>query len=168
MPDMPSETLAKKQQLRDIEENRDVAAIAYLWILSVVVLYRYKHSPFVQLHARQGMWLFMVSIPIWLVPRVGHYLEFFVLAAMIIGFLNAAQGQYHDLPIIGALARGTLTLRDLWRVCLDGIVHSVHVMKKGVMGPERKIPPQGQENGVPVKTGEQHVRTMPQSERPAS
>ena len=122
------------EQREDIEKHKDVAAIAYLWIFSIVVLYRFKHSPFVQHHARQGMWLFCISIPIWLIPRVGHYIEFFVLAAMIIGFLNAAQGEYHDLPIIGALARGTLTLRDLWKILLRGIIRSAKTVKRGVVG----------------------------------
>ena len=126
------------EQSGDIERNKDVAAMSYLWILSVVVLYARKDSPFIQYHARQGMWLFLLSIPVWLIPKIGQYLEFFVLALMIIGFLNAAQGRQHDLPVIGQLAKGTLTLRDLWKKCVSAILHGFNVFKRGVR-PEQSV-----------------------------
>jgi|SRR3989344_1042896 len=125
------------EQQADIEKNKDVAAMSYLWILSVAVLYARRESPFIQYHARQGLWLFFVSIPVWLIPVAGRYLEFFVLAGMIIGFINAAQGRMHDLPIIGQLAKGTLTLRDLWKRAVAAILHGVDVLKRGVR-PEKK------------------------------
>lgn len=122
------------EQQADIEKNKDVAAMSYLWIISIVVLYSRRDSPFVQYHARQGVWLFLISIPFWLIPTVGNLLEFLVLAGMIIGFLNAAQGRYHDVPIIGALAKGTLTLRDIWGVCVGAVVHAFSTLKRGVVG----------------------------------
>ena len=115
----------------DIEKNKDIAAMSYIWILSVVVLYARRDSPFAQYHARQGLWLFVISIPLWLVPGIGHLLELFVLAGMIIGFINAAQGKEHDVPIIGQLAKGTLTLRDIWKKIVDAVVHAWGVLKKG-------------------------------------
>jgi len=126
------------EQASDIEHNKDVAAMSYLWILSVVVLYARQDSPFIQYHARQGIWLFLISIPVWLIPNIGQYLEFFILALMIIGFLNAAQGRQHDLPVIGQLAKGTLTLRDLWKKCVDAVLHGFNVLKRGVK-PEKKL-----------------------------
>ncbi len=137
---LPSEPLLTPEQRADIEKNKDVAAMSYLWILSVVVLYARRDSPFVQYHARQGMWLFLISIPVWLIPGIGRYLEFFVLAGMIIGFLNAAQGRHHDLPVIGQLAKGTLTIRDLWKKCVAGIVKGFGVLKSGIT-PRRSAPP---------------------------
>lgn len=135
----PEGTLLTPEQRADIEKNKDVAAMSYLWILSVVVLYARRDSPFIQYHARQGLWLFLVSIPVWLIPIAGRYLEFFVLAAMIIGFINAAQGLMHDLPVIGQLAKGTLTLRDLWKKGVAAILHGTDVLKRGVR-PEKKEP----------------------------
>lgn len=120
------------EQQEDIAKNKDVAAISYLWILSVVVLYARRDSPFIQYHAKQGAWLFLLSIPTWLIPGVGQYLEFIILAGMIIGFLNAAQGRYHDVPIIGALAKGTLTLMDIWKSVVSAIVSAFSVLKRGV------------------------------------
>src|SRR3990167_7345701 len=134
------------EQLADIEKNKDVAAMSYLWILSVAVLYARRESPFIQYHARQGLWLFLVSIPVWLIPVAGRYLEFFVLAGMIIGFLNAAQGRMHDLPVIGALAKGTLTLRDLWKKgvammlrALDVFLRAITPTKKGEKAPQDQV-----------------------------
>ena len=120
------------EQKADVEKNKDVAAMSYLWIISVVVLYARRDSPFVQYHAKQGLWLFVLSIPLWLIPGIGRYLEFFILAGMIIGFLNAAQGKMHDVPIIGQLAKGTLTLSDIWKKCVGAVKHALGVLKKGV------------------------------------
>lgn len=132
MPEQPT-----PEQRADIEKNKDVAAISYLWILSVVVLYARQDSPFIQYHARQGLWLFLISIPLWIIPVVGHLLEFLILAGMIIGFLNAAQGKMHDVPVIGQLAKGTLTLRDLWKKFLEVAVHVWGVVVRGVRPPEK-------------------------------
>ena len=120
------------EQQADIEKNKDVAAMSYVWMLSVVVLYARKDSPFVQYHAKQGIWLFVISVPLWFVPVIGQYFEFFVLAGMIIGFLNAAQGKYHDVPVIGQLAKGTLTLMDIWKKLVSVILHAAGVMKRGI------------------------------------
>src|SRR3989344_629855 len=133
------------EQIKDIEDNKDVAAMSYLWILSVVVLYARQDSPFIQYHARQGLWLFLISIPVWLIPGVGQYLEFFVLALMIIGFLNAAQGKQHDLPVIGQLAKGTLTLRDLWKTLLQGILRGLSVLKRGLHSEKSNVVQRGEE-----------------------
>ena len=124
------------EQKQDIEKNKDVAAMSYLWIMSVVVLYARKDSPFIQYHAKQGLWLFFVSIPIWLIPGIGQYLEFFVLAGMIIGFINAAQVSYHDIPLIGQLAKGSMTLHDIWKKIVGATGNAFGVFKKGVKKPD--------------------------------
>lgn len=124
------------EQLGDIEKNKDVAAMSYLWILSIVVLYARKDSPFIQYHAKQGMWLFLVSIPVWIIPGIGHYLEFIVLAGMIIGFLNAAQGKFHDVPVVGKLAKGSLTLRDIWKMIIAWVLRAFGTFKRGI-APEK-------------------------------
>ncbi len=139
------------EQKMDIEKNKDVAAMSYLWILSVVVLYARRESPFIEYHARQGLWLFLVSIPVWLIPVAGQYLEFFVLAAMIIGFINAAQGRIHDLPVIGQLAKGTITLRDLWKRAVTAILHGANVLKRGLRQEKasQENPPPTEKNNTP-------------------
>ena len=127
-----------QEEQADIDRNKDVAAMSYLSILSVVVRYARRDSPFIAYHAKQGIWLFLISIPVWLIPGIGHYLEFFVLAGMIIGFLNAAQGQKREVPIVGRLASGALTLRDIWKSIVRAIVRAAGVFRRGVMGPKRE------------------------------
>jgi uncharacterized membrane protein len=126
------EKLTPEQEKEDIEKNKDVAALSYLWILSVVVLDARRDSPFVQYHARQGFRLFLISIPIWMIPKVGRYIEFLVLAGMIIGFLSAAQGRRHEVPLIGKVASGEMTLRDIWRSLVGGLLHAFDVLRRGV------------------------------------
>jgi uncharacterized membrane protein len=145
----PSQTVLTPELKADIETNKDVAAMSYLWILSVVVLYARRDSPFIQYHARQGIWLFFISIPVWMIPGIGHLVEFFILAGMIIGFLNAAQGQYHDVPVIGQLAKGTLTLMDIWRKIVAAVLNAAGVLQRGVKA--QTTPSANQHNDDTVK-----------------
>lgn len=100
----------------DIEENKDIAAFSYLWIMSVVVYLLKKDSPFIRFHSKQAMVLFGLSVVIWLIPIsiIARPLELVVLAGMVIGFLNAAQGKRKDVPIVGPLSRREITLRQAW------------------------------------------------------
>ena len=88
----------------DITENKDLAAFSYLWVMSVFVYLARKKSPFVRFHARQSMVLFALSIPIWLIPYVGRFLELGVLALAVLGFMAAAQGEWKRLPLVGRFA----------------------------------------------------------------
>ncbi len=100
---------------RDIEENKDIAAFSYLWIMSVVVFFLKKQSPFVRYHSKQAMILFGLSIIVWFIPFLNRLLELILLCCMAYGFLNAAQGHKKDVPIVGPLSRGEMTVREAWR-----------------------------------------------------
>ncbi len=95
-------------QSRDIHENKDMAALSYVWILSVVVFFTKRQSPFVYFHVKQGLVLFALSLVAGMFGFVGKILLLIILALSVIGFLNAAQGLSKDLPIVGALARADL------------------------------------------------------------
>lgn len=115
----------------DVAQNRDIAALGYVWILSVVVFFSKRHSPFVQFHAKQGMVLFVLSILVWLIPFVGKLLELIVLALCVLGFLSAAQGQWKDLPLVGPLARWDKKgVRESWRGITDAAVRMWHELTK--------------------------------------
>ncbi len=118
----------------DIRKNKDMAAVGYLWILSIPIYMTRKDSPFIQYHSKQGIVLFLVSIPLWFIPVIGHLLELIVLVGMVIGFLNAIQGHYYDVPVIGALAKGEMTLTEAcklcWRACKNAFHAFVHTTKK--------------------------------------
>ncbi|TSC72603.1 MAG: hypothetical protein G01um101438_320 [Parcubacteria group bacterium Gr01-1014_38] len=97
---------------QDVENNRLVAALSWLWILSVVMLLVKKESPYVQFHARQSFLLFIVSLLLWLFLSFFGPLAWFlqwllkagVFVLIVIGFLQALQGRWWTLPVIGSFA----------------------------------------------------------------
>lgn len=110
-PQQPLITETPEQ--RDIRENKDVAAFSYVWIMSVVIYAARKESPFIRFHAKQGIVLFLLSILIAIIPVVGKYLMLLVVAGMLMGFIHAAQGHRQDVPFVGKLSRGELTLKEV-------------------------------------------------------
>jgi len=97
----------KKTQTDDIESNKVVAALAYVWILCLVPLFLKRDSKYCQFHAKQGLILFIIEIVGWLVfwiPFIGWLLFIIVLILAVLGLVNALQGNYWKLPIIGDLA----------------------------------------------------------------
>jgi len=96
---------------KDVENNKAMAAIAYIGILFLVPLLAAKNSPFAQFHAKQGLVLFLAGIAIgfvawipflgWMVGFVGWILLFVLF---VIGLMNALNGKKEPLPIIGSFA----------------------------------------------------------------
>lgn len=137
-PEAPSDPAA---DARDIAEHKDIAALGYLWVLSVLIYFLKRKSPFVRFHAKQGMILFLLSLPLWIVPIIGNILELFIFAAMVIGFLNAAQGLRHDIPIVGPLSRGEISVRDAWKQVVESVVRFARAfMKAAKYSPPPKPP----------------------------
>ncbi len=121
--------------VNDVDENKDIAALGYAWILSLFVYYLKKDSPFVRFHAKQGIVLFILSIVVWAIPIVGRFLELLILALCVLGFLGAAQGQWKDLPIIGDMASGRWShVRQSWKDIVQSIAslwrRLTHIIRK--------------------------------------
>ncbi len=106
---------------RDVRLHKDIAAFSYIWIMSLFIYFTKKDSKFIQYHSKQGIVLFLLSIPVSFIPWIGKYLVFLIVAGMLLGFLNAANGQYRDVPCIGPLSRGELSLHDLLRLTLASL-----------------------------------------------
>lgn len=98
-----------------MDSNEKVFGIlAYIGILCLVPIFAGK-SEFSKFHANQGLLLFIVeiatvilSIVLGFIPIVGLIISFLVwlidvavLVFVIMGIVNAAQGQMKPLPIIG-------------------------------------------------------------------
>ena len=87
-----------------------VAAISYLWILSIVILLVKKDSDYVKFHARQGVVLFAASVIlsianfIPLVIFISWIGNLIILVAVIVGFIQAMGGNRYKLPVVGDLA----------------------------------------------------------------
>ncbi len=118
----------------DVRLNKDLAALSYVSVLSVVVYILRRDSPFIRFHSRQAMVLFAVSIVVWFIPWVGRLLELIVLAGMALGFLAAAQGEWKEVPFAGPLSRGEASLRDTWRQ----IVRAIAALARQIRGDVRK------------------------------
>ncbi len=128
-PPPPPAAPAPVSDKEDIEKNKDIAAFSYLWIMSVVVFFLRRNSPFVRYHAKQAMLLFLLSIIVLFVPIISKLLELGILGLMVLGFINAAQGQRKDVPIIGPLSRREIGLRDAWKQIVEAIVRCIDALK---------------------------------------
>ncbi len=87
----------------DIEENKVIAALSYLWILFLIPLLLKRDSKFVQFHAKQGLVLFIiefiVSFIAW-IPLIGWVLFLAVIITAILGFIKAYNGESWEIPFI--------------------------------------------------------------------
>jgi uncharacterized membrane protein len=97
---------------KDIDENKAIAAIGYLWVLCFIPLFAKKDSPFAQFHGKQGFLLFVISVGLWIIgwfPIIGWLISFFggiaLLALAIVGIIKALSGEYWEIPYIGQYAK---------------------------------------------------------------
>ncbi|MBU0578127.1 hypothetical protein KJ742_01325 [Patescibacteria group bacterium] len=118
----------------DIEQNKELAALSYLWLFSLVVLFARRDSHFIQFHARQGVVLFVLSLLLW--PfEITRYGEFVILALIVLGFIEAAMGRAYSIPVISVIAGGKVEkahFKKLWHV----IKHTfIKIVKPGHITP---------------------------------
>ncbi|MCL1832667.1 MAG: hypothetical protein FWG45_07165 [Oscillospiraceae bacterium] len=104
----------------DIDANKTYAILAYLGILFLVPLLAAPESPFAKFHANQGAVLFIASIILGVggaiasailnfIPIIGGLFGWLVTTVVfvgavlfiILGTINAANGQAKELPVIG-------------------------------------------------------------------
>lgn len=105
----------------DIQQNKAMAVLAYLWILVLVPLFAAKESRFARYHANQGLVLFIAEVAYgvvysvlssillaisWRLYFITSILALFgvvFLVIGIIGIVNAANGRAKELPVIGGI-----------------------------------------------------------------
>jgi uncharacterized membrane protein len=114
------------RDLKDVEENKDLAALSYAWVMAPVLLLSKKRSAFVHFHAKQGAVLFALSLLFIFIPYANRFFELVIFLLMVWGFLDAAQGKWTELPLVGALARGKFTVRGSWKQTVAAIVSARH------------------------------------------
>ena len=99
----------------DIYKNKVFAVLAYIGLLFLVPLLAAPNSKFARYHTNQGLVLFLATVVcgigsaiLSIIPFVGcvaWILPFVVMAGsfvlMVIGIINAANGEYKPLPMIG-------------------------------------------------------------------
>ena len=92
-------------------DEKGLSVLAYIGCLFFIPLLVRPNSKFCKFHANQGLVLFimgyLVSFALKFVPFVHGILAMvwglFTLALMIIGIINAVNGQMKDLPLIGSI-----------------------------------------------------------------
>jgi uncharacterized membrane protein len=99
----------------DIEQNKIMGVLAYLGILVIVPIIAARQSKFAMYHANQGLLLLIASIGVgvvasvigwipvvgWMILVVLPFVWLGIFVLMIIGIINAVQGNCKPLPLIG-------------------------------------------------------------------
>lgn len=89
----------------DVEKNKVLAAVSYLYIASLIILLVKKDSPFVQFHAKQGFVLFIASLIAGFIPLVGWLLNIVIFVAVLVGIISAMKGKWYKMPGVETLAQ---------------------------------------------------------------
>ncbi len=83
----------------DVELNKAVAALSYVWILFLVPLLLKRKSEFSQFHAKQGMILFLISL-LTIIPILGQILFFVLLIISVISIVKVINGEWWKIPFV--------------------------------------------------------------------
>lgn len=88
-----------------------MAALSYIWIISIVMLLTKKDSEFIQFHAKQGLVLFGISIVLWVISiplfflwMVNSLVYLVLFVAAVVGFIKAYGGEKYKIPVVGDIA----------------------------------------------------------------
>jgi uncharacterized membrane protein len=101
------EELKPKSADSDIQANKTAAALSYLWLLALVILFLKRDSKFAQFHAKQGLILFILEVVAWFIffiPFIGTLLWLGIVILAVVGITNALNGRWAKLPLIGQFA----------------------------------------------------------------
>ena len=85
---------------KDIEKNKSVAVLSYLWILCLLPLLTKKRSKFVQFHAKQGFILFVLESLLCWFPFFGQLLMLCFFVVSIVAIVKTLNGEYWKIPYI--------------------------------------------------------------------
>lgn len=93
---------------KDIEDNKFVAALSYIYVFFLVPLLMKRESPFAQFHARQGLVFalaFTVGGLLFWIPFFGQLLFIIVLVANVYALIQAMQGKVWRPPFVGDIVK---------------------------------------------------------------
>ena len=66
----------------------------------------YKDEPFVRFHSIQALALWGLAIVLGWIPVLGWILAIVVAVFAIIAAINAFQGKYYEVPVLGGMLKG--------------------------------------------------------------
>ena len=92
---------------RDIDSNKIIASLSYIFILCLVPLLLQKKSAYAQFHARQGLTITVAWFVLWvfgIIPILGWIVAFFgnilLLIVSIAGVIKTLNGESWQIPYI--------------------------------------------------------------------
>ncbi len=91
-----------KSEINKIPPTSDqniMAALSYVWIISLIMLVVKRNDEFVQFHAKQGVILLIASV-FGFIPVIGWIVWALAVAGMVVGFVQAWQGKRYQLPLV--------------------------------------------------------------------
>ncbi len=78
---------------------RQLAAVSYIPLIGLIVLYGHREEHFIYFHALQGVILSLYFFVAYFVPVIGIYLALLFAAVAVSGFVHAVAGQ--DYRVLG-------------------------------------------------------------------
>lgn len=97
---------------KDVEENKVIASLSYIWILFVIPLLVKKDSKFCVEHAKQGLVLFiaeLIVLIIRIIPVVGWIISYILSVVIgiiaLIALIYAIQGKFWKIPVVYDFAK---------------------------------------------------------------
>lgn len=103
MPESKKIDSSSKPLTSNANDKNIVAALSYLWILSVVLYVLKKDDKYIEFHAKQGMVLFVLSF-LGMFPVLGWPLWVISFLLIIVGALKAYKGEKYRIPLIADVA----------------------------------------------------------------
>ena len=105
MEEKNQEVLKNKTDLeeKDVQENKYVAAFAYLSFLFIIPLFLKRRSPFCQKHAKQGLIWFAINLVLsflFFIPVVNIIYAFIILVITFTAIFKTLAGEYWRIPLI--------------------------------------------------------------------
>jgi uncharacterized membrane protein len=91
------------------ENSKILAGLGYIiWIVALVglLLDPYKDEPFVRFHSVQALALWAIAVVLGWIPFVGWLLAIVLIVFAIMAAINAFQGKYYEVPVLGGLLKG--------------------------------------------------------------
>jgi len=104
--------MSKEMPIKQIPQEKFLAAISYIWILCLVPIVMKNKDEFVMHHAKQGLVLFIAEIALWIIgfiPFLGWIISFFgfwlVLVLSLAGIIKTLSGEKWEMPVLGQYAK---------------------------------------------------------------
>lgn len=89
------------------ETGKILAGVGYIvWVVALVTLLvePYKNEPLVRFHAAQALALWAI-VTLLAIPGVGWIIATVIAVFAIIAAVNAFQGKYYEVPVLGGLLK---------------------------------------------------------------